>query len=91
VDRVMALLLEVAGTLKTDPEWAEEIVDEPQMLGVDKFTESGVIIKLMLKTQPDRMFPVRRELLRRVKNAFDKAGIQPGVPQRAVRQNAPHS
>jgi hypothetical protein len=86
VDRVMALLLGVARDLKADPKWADEIVDEPQMLGVDKFTESGVIIKLMLKTHPERMFPVRRELLRRVKKAFDEAGIEPGVPHRVVRQ-----
>jgi small conductance mechanosensitive channel len=90
VDRVMATLLEVARDLKADPEWADEIVDEPQMLGVDKFTESGVVIKLMLKTQPERMFPIRRELLRRVKKAFDEAGIEPGFPQRVVRQ-APDS
>jgi small-conductance mechanosensitive channel/flagellar biosynthesis chaperone FliJ len=86
VDRVMATLLEVARGLKADPEWADEIVDEPQMLGVDKFTESGVVIKLMLKTQPERLFPIRRELLRRVKKAFDEAGIEPGFPQRVVRQ-----
>ncbi len=86
VDRVMALLLEVARDLKADPVWADEIVDEPQMLGVDKFTESGVLVKLMLKTHPERMFPVRRELLRRVKNAFDEAGIEAGVPQRVVRE-----
>jgi small-conductance mechanosensitive channel len=86
VDRVMALLLEVARELKADPEWAEEIVDEPQMLGVDKFTESGVVIKLMLKTHPERMFPVRRELLRRVKKALDAEGIDPGFPVRVVRE-----
>ncbi|MCG6919748.1 MAG: mechanosensitive ion channel [Acidobacteria bacterium] len=86
VDRVMSLLMEVANGLKADPVWADEIVDEPQMLGVDKFTESGVVVKLMLKTQPERMFPVRRELLRRVKKAFDAAGIEPGFPQRVVRQ-----
>ena len=87
VDRVMALLVEAARELKADPEWADEIVDEPQMLGVDKFTESGVTIKLMLKTHPERMFPIRRELLRRVKKAFDQAGIEPGFPVRVVREH----
>lgn len=85
VDKVMARLLQVADDLKADPDWNEDIVDQPQMLGVDKFTESGVIIKLLLKTEPDRMFPVRRELLRRVKKAFDEAGIEPGFPVRIVR------
>jgi small conductance mechanosensitive channel len=87
VDKVMALLLEVAQDLKADPAWSEEIVGEPQMLGVDKFTDSGVVIKLMLKTQPERLFPIRRELLRRIKKAFDEAGIQPGFPQRVVREH----
>jgi small conductance mechanosensitive channel len=86
VDRVMTVLVEVAQDLKADPRWTEDIVDEPQMLGVDKFTDSGVVIKLMLKTEPDRMFPVRRELLRRVKKAFDEAGIEPGFPVRVVRE-----
>ena len=86
VDRAMAVMLEAARGLNADPKWADEIVDEPQMLGVDKFTESGVSIKLMLKTHPERMFPVRRELLRRVKRAFDEAGIEPGFPVRVVRQ-----
>jgi small conductance mechanosensitive channel len=86
VDRVMAVLVEVAQGLKADPAWSEEIVDEPQMLGVDKFTDSGVVIKLMLKTQPERLFPIRRELLRRIKKAFDEAGIEPGFPQRVVRE-----
>jgi len=85
VDRVMALLVEVAQELKADPEWADEVVDEPQMLGVDKFTESGVVVKLMLKTHPERMFPLRRELLRRIKKAFDAAGIEPGFPVRVMR------
>jgi len=85
VDKVMALLVEVAEGLTADPAWADDIVDAPQMLGVDKFTESGVVIKLLLKTEPDRMFPVRRELLRRVKKAFDQAGIEPGFPVRVLR------
>ena len=88
VDRVMALLLEIARGLKADPAWAQNIVDDPVMLGVDRFTESGVLIKLMLKTEPARMFAVRREMLRRVKKAFDEAGIQAGVPQRVVRERS---
>ena len=88
VDRVMALLLEVARGLKSDAEWAEHIVDDPVMLGVDKFTESGVLIKLMLKTEPAKMFAVRREMLRRAKKAFDEAGIQAGVPQRVVHERS---
>lgn len=44
------------------------------MLGVDRFGDYGVVIKFMQQTRPDTIFPVRREILRRVKNRFDEAG-----------------
>ena len=84
VDRVMEELLEVARQMRRDPEWEDTITDDPTMLGVDRFTESGVIIKFMVQTRPDRIFPTRRELLRRVKNRFDEVGIQISVPYRQI-------
>ena len=44
------------------------------MMGVDAFTEYGVVIKFMLQTTPEDKFTVRRALLRRVKNKFDELG-----------------
>ena len=84
VDRVMEVLLEVADELRADPEFGPWITDEPVMLGVDKFTEYGVVIKFMLKTVPDKPFPVRRQMLRRVKNKFDEVGIDISVPYRML-------
>ncbi len=84
VDRVMDVILEVAAALRQDPEWADAVVEDAQMLGVDKFTEAGVVIKFMVRTAPDRMFPVRRELLRRIKNRFDAEGIRISAPHRVV-------
>ncbi len=82
VDRVMAVLLEVAAELRDDPDFGPWVTNEPVMLGVDRFTEFGVIIKFIIETLPDKMFPVRREMLRRVKNEFDKVGIEISVPYR---------
>ena len=45
------------------------------MLGVDEFAQEGVIIKLMMKTVPEDVTAIRRELLRRIKNRFDEVGI----------------
>ena len=60
--------------------------DDPVMLGVDKFTEYGVVIKFMMQTRPDKIFPVRRQMLRRIKNRFDKEGIEISVPHRVIIQ-----
>jgi len=86
VDRVMDVLLEVAEELRADPEFGPFVTDDPVMLGVDKFTEYGVVIKFMLKTLPDKPFPVRRQMLRRVKNKFDAEGIEISVPYRMLLQ-----
>ncbi len=86
VDNVMEVLLEVAKELRADPEFGPWITDEPVMLGVDKFTEYGVVIKFMLKTEPGKMFPIRRQMLRRVKNKFDEVGIEISVPYRMILQ-----
>jgi len=86
VDRVMAVLLEVAAELRADPEFGPWVTNEPVMLGVDRFTESGIIIKFIIETLPDKIFPVRREMLRRIKNEFDRVGIEISVPNRMLLQ-----
>lgn len=82
VDRVMGILLQLAKELQHDPEFSSSVIEEPQMLGVDKLDESAIVIKFMLKTQPTKMWPVRRELLRRIKNKFDELGILIPAPYR---------
>ena len=61
-----------------------QIIDELDMLGVDTFTESGPVIKFMLKTEANSMFSVKREMLRRVKIRFDELGIGLPVPHRRI-------
>jgi small-conductance mechanosensitive channel len=75
VDRVMETLAEIAKEVRKDPKYSERITEEPIMLGVDEFAQEGVIIKLMMKTVPEDVTAIRRELLRRIKNRFDEVGI----------------
>ena len=84
VDQVMERLIEIAKELGEDPEWKGRVIGEPDMLGVDKFTDYGVVIKFMVKTQPDQLFAVRRELLRRISRRFNELGIRISVPQRIL-------
>jgi len=50
------------------------------VLGVDKFTDAGVIVKARIKTVPIRQWDVDREMNRRIKKKFDVFGIQ--IPTR---------
>ncbi|VAX05616.1 hypothetical protein MNBD_GAMMA25-1061 [hydrothermal vent metagenome] len=86
VDHVMEVIINLANELREDEKFSSSILEAPIMLGVNSFDESSVSIKFMLQTESDQMWPVRREMLRRIKNKFDQLGIEIPVPQRAITQ-----
>jgi small-conductance mechanosensitive channel/predicted nucleic acid-binding Zn-ribbon protein len=83
-DRVMEVLLQIGRELRRDPAFAPLILDDPEMLGVDQFSDSSVIIKFFLKTRPLQQWTVKREMLRRIKKRFDELGIEIPYPHQTV-------
>ena len=65
-----------------DPDWAEQIEDEPEVLGVQDLAADAVTIRLSVKTEPAAQFQVERELRLRLKDALDAAEIEIPFPQR---------
>ncbi|MGH7223340.1 MAG: mechanosensitive ion channel family protein, partial [Gemmataceae bacterium] len=84
VDRVMEVLLELGHELRGDPVFGPLILDNPEMLGVDRFSDSSVILKFYLKTRPLQQWTVKREMLRRIKKRFDELGIEIPYPHQTV-------
>ena len=84
VDHVMAVIMEIAHGMREDPEYKNLITSEPEMLGVDAFADSAVMIKLLVKTRPTKQWIIKRELLRRIKNRFDELGIEIPFPHRTL-------
>ena len=84
IDRVIDELMVLGREMQHDPVHGKYILEEPEMLGVDSLSDSGVVIKFLLKTRPLRQWPVKRELLRRIKNRFDELGIEIPFPHRTV-------
>lgn len=83
-DRVFAVLRSVASELRADPELGRHITNDLELLGVDSFSDSALVIKALLKTEPLKQWDVEREFRRRVKAAFEKEGIEIPLPQRVV-------
>jgi len=79
-DRVSEAMKEVAEELRADPEFAPLILEPLEILGVDKFADSAVIIKAKIKTLPIKQWAVGRELNRRFKKRFDELGIEIPFP-----------
>jgi len=80
VDRVMAVLRELGASLRQDPAWTPAILDALEVLGLDRFGDSAVIIKIRMKTMPSQQWAVARELRRRIKRVFDEQGIEIPFP-----------
>jgi small conductance mechanosensitive channel len=51
-----------------------------EYLGIQDLGNSSVVLRIMVKTQPQDGSIVLRELRRRVKKAFDEAGIEIPFP-----------
>ena len=80
VDEVMDLLKSIGEELKNDPEYGPLILEPLDVLGVDDFGDSQVTIKARIKTVPLKQWKVGRELRRRIKNTFDREGIEIPFP-----------
>jgi len=82
LERALEVLREEAEQLAD--EWEDQIPEPPAMLGVETLGESGVTLRLLLRTIPLSQWAVKRELNRRVKDRFDREGIEIPFPQRVI-------
>jgi small-conductance mechanosensitive channel len=80
VDRVMDVLRKVGDEMAEDPEFGPMITAPMEVLGVQDFADSAVVIRVAFTTVPIKQWPVGREYRRRVKKAFDEQGIEIPFP-----------
>jgi small-conductance mechanosensitive channel len=71
-----ALLHKVASDLAADPVWADDILGEPEIWGVQDLGPEGIRIRVVINTKPLRNWDVTRQLRERLKLAFDHARIR---------------
>lgn len=84
INHMLTITRDVGEALRHAPEWSDLILENPQILGVDDFGDSAVIIRVWIKTQPMKQWDVSREYRRRFKQAVRDAGTEIPFPQRDV-------
>jgi small conductance mechanosensitive channel len=89
--RVREVLQEVAQAVWEDPDYRPDILEEPEVWGVERWDPDGVVMRLVVKTAPLQQWSVARELRERVKDRFDAEGIEIPLPQRMVWRRDPPS
>ena len=88
-DEVIAALQEIDVEMRADAIFAGDILAPIEILGVDRFTDSAVVLRARLQTKPIKQWSVGREFNRRMKKLFDARGIEIPFPQRTISWGEP--
>jgi len=83
-DRVVEVVKQLGNEMMQEDEFKADILAPMEVLGVDKFADSAVIIKARIKTVPIRQWAVGREMNRRIKKKFDELGIEIPFPHQTL-------
>jgi len=83
-DEVVAVMKQVGEELLADEHYGDYILEPVQILGVDRFENSAVIIKGRIRTRAMKKWDVGREYNRRLKARFDEVGIEIPFPHVTV-------
>jgi len=75
IARALELMREVGADLQHDPALGATMLDDIEVVGVDRLADSAVILKARIKTLPGKQWSVQREYLQRIKLAFDANGV----------------
>jgi small conductance mechanosensitive channel len=80
VDEALGIMQEVAEEMRRDPVFGLKIREPVEVVGVERWDDSAVVLRVRFKVLPIEQWNVRREYLKRLKRAFDAAGIEIPYP-----------
>ncbi len=83
-DEVYKVMREVGKTMREDEAFGPRILDDLEIAGVERWDDSAVVVRCRFKVVALEQWSVRREYLRRLKKAFDAAGIEIPYPHLTV-------
>ncbi len=79
-DRVIGLLKEIGTELRNDVEYADLLVADPEVPGIERLAPGEADYLVLLKTKPGAQYAVTRAMRRKIKECFEKNNIQPAGP-----------
>jgi moderate conductance mechanosensitive channel len=82
IDKVMEVIRGVDEELRGDPLFKDDIIAPMEVMGLDRFSESAIILRARTTTRPIKQWGVAREFNLRLKKAFDQHGIE--IPTRQL-------
>ncbi|WP_206932594.1 mechanosensitive ion channel family protein [Roseococcus thiosulfatophilus] len=83
-DEAVMMLRVIAEEMRDDEAWAPSLLAPLEVLGVDRISGEGILVRARMMTPPIRRWAVMRELNRRVKQAAAERGIKLYDPRRGM-------
>jgi small-conductance mechanosensitive channel len=80
IDQVINLIHEVGKSIRENSDYKDDIIDDLEVFGLDKFADSALIVKARIKTKPIKQWGVAREFNRQLKIKFDANNIEIPFP-----------
>ena len=90
LDHARVLLERAATDVCERPEFSEQVLEPPRVLGVEALAADGISIRLTVKVTPGSQWELERALRQHIKQVFDEASIQIPFPQRTVWMRVDH-
>jgi moderate conductance mechanosensitive channel len=84
VDRALAVVRDEAAQFSTDKVWGAQLDGPLEVPGIESLSDSAVVIRTLIKTQPGSQWATAREFRRRLKKRLDREGMSIPYPQRRV-------
>lgn len=85
VEHVFQVIRDMAQQMYQEPEWRDRILEMPEILGIDRLSSTGMLIRIWIKTQPSQQWLVGREFRRRLRHILGQNQIPIGVPKQALQ------
>ena len=77
VDAAGEAMLAAANELVAEDEFADAVIEEPQLLGVEQIDVDKVVLRLTVKVGPPDQWRVARALRQRMADRLDQNGVRP--------------
>jgi small-conductance mechanosensitive channel len=84
-ERAVGILRSVASDLRADPLFGPFVLDQLDVMGVDRLKTDGALVKCRIKTLPTKQWAVGREMNRRILARFNTEGIDLSASPTVVR------
>jgi len=84
VDNVIRIIKEVDEDIRSDPDFRDNILNPIEIMGLDRFADSALVVRARTTTKPIMQWTIGREFNKRLKKRFDQEGIEIPFPHRTI-------